>query len=134
MGGAAAAAAAAAKRRREQQEEEEMTKYSDEDLKEGWEFKIVRSNTGAFRSPATLQKPIEEETRSGWIMLEKFDDSRVRFKRPVAARGQDALMPADIDPYRTTYGISEGVLVLIIIGAVIGFMVLIAGAIALFGS
>lgn len=85
MGGTAAAAAAA-ERRRKQQEEEEITRYTEEDLKEGWEFKIVRSNTGAFHSPVTLRKLIEEETQAGWTMLEKFDDSRVRFKRPVSAR------------------------------------------------
>ena len=61
MGGSAAAAAAAAKRRQEQQEEEEMTKYTEGDLKEGWEFKIVRSAMGAFSNPATLQDLIEEE-------------------------------------------------------------------------
>ena len=118
MGGAATAAAAA-KRRQEQQEEEEMAKYTEADLKEGWEFKIVRSSTGAFSNPVTLQDLIEEEAQAGWIMLEKFDDSRVRFKRPVSARSKDATLPGDIDPYRTTYGVSEGSLALIIIGVVL---------------
>jgi len=118
MGGAATAAAAA-KRRQEQQEEEEMAKYTEGDLKEGWEFKIVRSSMGAFSNPATLQNLIEEEAQAGWIMLEKFDDSRVRFKRPVSARSKDATRPGDIEPYRTTYGVSEGSLALIIIGVVL---------------
>ena len=62
----------------EEQEEEEMTRYTEEEIKESWEFKIVRSNTGAFSNPATLRKLIEEEALSGWVMLEKFDDARVR--------------------------------------------------------
>lgn len=132
--GAAAAAAAAAKRRQEQEEEEEMTKYTDEEIKEGWEFKIVRSNTGAFRNPATLRKLIEEEAVSGWMMLEKFDDARVRFKRPVSAREKgSASLSAGIDPYRTTYGISEGMLVVTILGVIFGLMAAILALLAVFG-
>jgi hypothetical protein len=37
-------------------------------------------------------------------MLEKFDDSRIRFKRPRSARARDVLLPEGVDPYRTQYG------------------------------
>ena len=84
-----------------------MTKYTEDDLGNNWEFKIVRSDSAAFRKPEVLRKVIEEETRAGWVMLEKFDDSRIRFKRPRSARSRDVLLPPGIDPYRTQYGISS---------------------------
>lgn len=88
-------------------EEEEMTPYTSDELNEGWEFKIVRAITPAFRDPAVLNRLIEEEARAGWVMLEKFDDQRIRFKRPHSARDQDARLPPDVDPYRTHYGAPE---------------------------
>ena len=84
----AGAAAAEAERRR--QEEEEMTKYSDADLQGDWEFKIVRSNLAGFRSPEVLQQVCAEEARAGWTLVEKFDNQRLRFKRPISARAGDA--------------------------------------------
>lgn len=128
----AAAAVAAAKRRREQQEEEEMTNYTEEDVKGEWEFKIVRSNLGTFRNPAMLKKLVQEEALSGWTMLEKFDDSRVRFKRHVSARDRGSL-PAGVDPYRTTYGISESMLVLSILSVVLGIPAVIFICLGIFG-
>ena len=103
------AGASAAKRRRQmlEQEEEEMTQYTREDLDNKWEFKIVRSGTAAFRKREVLDKVVEEEARAGWVMLEKLDDSRIRFKRPARARAQDAYLPPEVDPYRTTYGASS---------------------------
>jgi len=104
--GATAAAAAAARRKKEQRdrEEEEMTQYSPDELKEEWEFKIVRSETAAFRKPETLKQLIEEEAQAGWVFLEKLDDSRIRFKRSPSSRYRDALLPPGVDAYRTRYG------------------------------
>jgi len=84
----AAAAAAAERKRRLQKEEEQMTRYRTEEL-EGWEFKIVRAATRKFRRPEVLQRVCEEEARAGWEMLEKFDDSRIRFKRRIDHRAED---------------------------------------------
>lgn len=117
-GGAAAAAAAAARRRAERKEEEQMTGYTATDLADGWEFKILRSATGAFKKPEVLRGILEEEGRAGWVMVEKFDSQRVRLKRPAAARSGDSAL--GFDPYRTTVGISEGRLTLIIIGCALG--------------
>lgn len=126
-GGAAAASAAAAKKKRErEQEEEELTKYNAEDL-EGWEFKIVRAVTGKFKKPETLKKVCEEEAKAGWELLEKFDNSRLRFKRRIENRAQDKHLKTD--PYRTQVGIGEGGLVILIIGTV-GFLLLIVLALA----
>jgi hypothetical protein len=118
MGGGAIAAAAA-RRKKELEEEEEMTDYTGDELDKGYEFKIVRSATGAFKKPQTLRQVIEEEGRAGWTLLEKFDNDRLRFKRPVSAREKDAALPEGIDPYRTAYGMSEGMLVFLIIGSLV---------------
>ena len=81
-----------------------MARYTQDDLNNDWEFKIVRSESGAFRKSEVLKKLIEEEARAGWVMLEKFDDRRIRFKRSRRARTRDALLPPGVDPYRTRYG------------------------------
>ena len=102
------AAAAAAKKRRQMgrlaEEEEDMAKYTQDELGTDWEFKIVRSESGAFRKPEVVKTLLEEEARAGWVMLEKFDNNRIRFKRPRSARNRDTLLPPDVDPYRTRYG------------------------------
>ena len=118
-GASAAAAAAEAKRRREE-EEEEMTSYTREELENDFEFKIVRANTAAFGKPANFAKLLEEEARAGWQLVEKFDNNRVRFKRPLRARQRDATLPPGVDPYRVHYGMSEnaygGIIALVILG------------------
>jgi len=48
--------------------------------------RIVRSDSGAFRKPEILERLIEEEAQAGWVMLEKFDDNRVRFKQSRSTR------------------------------------------------
>ena len=110
-GGAAAAAAAAEMQR---QEEEEMTKYTDADLQGDWEFKIVRSNLAGFKNPEFFQQVCAEEARAGWTLVEKFDNQRLRFKRPISARAGDAGL--DFDPYRSQVGTSSGVIVAVILG------------------
>jgi hypothetical protein len=126
MSGGAAAAAAASRR----QEEEEMTSYSENELAEGWEFKILRSNMHAFRKPENLQKYLEEEGRAGWVLVEKFDDNRVRLKRPASARRGDAAL--NFDPYRTQVGLSDTGMVFMILGIVVGGAVGLLGLVALF--
>ncbi len=81
-----------------------MAAYSQDDLNDDWEFKIVRSIGGAFHNPDVLNQLLQEESRAGWVMLEKFDDSRIRFKRRCSSRANDARLPPEIDPYRTSYG------------------------------
>jgi hypothetical protein len=73
----------------------------------GWEFKIVRASQDLFRDPAVLRQLCDEEAQAGWILLEKLDDRRIRFKRPLALR--DIIQPEFLphDPYRTHYGSSS---------------------------
>lgn len=122
----AAVAAAQKKRAQEQHEEETLTKYSADDL-DGWEFKIVRSNTGKFKSYEYVQQVIKEEAQNGWEMVEKFDDGRIRFKRKTSRRSMD--QHAQIDPYRTTVGMGQGSLVLIILLTVFGAIGVLLGVI-----
>jgi hypothetical protein len=118
----AVAAAAAAQRRRIEQEEEEMTTYGSEDLSRDWEFKIVRANTSAFGNPKHFNRLLEEEARAGWSLVEKFDNSRIRFKRPRAARTNDSTLPPGVDPYRVQYGMSTPAFVVLLIMAIFGLV------------
>ena len=108
--------------------------YSRDDLQNDWEFKIVRSHTGAFRKTATLQKLMAEEARAGWQFVEKFDNGRVRFKRPSGARQRDAMLPAGVDPYRANYGLSEGAFVATILLVVFGATAIVIAMAVLFSN
>lgn len=90
-----------------------MTTYNSQDM-DGWEFKIVRANTNKFKNPETLKQICAEEAKSGWEMIEKFDNQRIRFKRRIDRRSMD--QHAAIDPYRTNLGFSEGQIVLLVFG------------------
>lgn len=116
----------AAHHRQMMAEEERMTTYTREELDEDWEFKIVRANSAAFRKPETLQKLLTEEAVAGWTMLEKFDDSRIRFKRPRSAREQDGYLPEGIDPYRTQYGASAFLYAALVIGVLLLIVFMLA--------
>ena len=114
--GATAATAAAHKAAEQKREEEEiMTAYGKEDL-DGWEFKIMRSATGKFKSLATVQELCQQEARAGWEMVEKFDSSRIRFKRRIDKRSGDAQL--GFDPYRTSAGMTEGKLAAVVLTSI----------------
>jgi hypothetical protein len=122
VGAGAAAAAAAAAAELQRQEEEEMTSYSTKDLAEGWEFKIVRSNFATFRKPEKLRAVLDEEKRGGWTLVEKFDDQRIRLKRPAGTKVIEVDFADGYDPYRTTVGTLSASVVIAIIGALgLGF-------------
>lgn len=69
-----------------------------------WEYKIVRANRDLFRNPAIFHRLCREEAEVGWILLEKLDDRRVRFKRQIEIRDTQRLNLPAFDPYRTHYG------------------------------
>jgi hypothetical protein len=106
-----------------------MTEYTPGDPHGEWEFKIVRSDAGAFRKPETVRKLVEEEARAGWVMLEKFDDSRIRFKRPRSARARDAFLPDGVDPYRTQYG-AYATRRAVLVGVMLGLVLLLGAGVA----
>ncbi|MEX1247408.1 MAG: hypothetical protein WEA61_02900 [Anaerolineales bacterium] len=123
-----AAYAAIERKRKRRLDEEAMTRYSEADLEKGWEFKIMRSATGSFTNPQVLQSVVQQESLGSWDLLEKFDDGRLRFRRPVAARNNDGNLPRGYDPYRAQVGISEGALVMYVL---IGLAVLVGGIIGI---
>jgi hypothetical protein len=126
MSGASAAVHAAQQKKKREREEEEMTRYTDKELTEDFEFKIVRSATGAFKKRETVEQIIAEESMAGWKMVEKFDDNRLRFKRLASAKRNDYNLPPGVDPYRTTYGMTEFGLAMTILGIMGGVGGLIA--------
>lgn len=88
------------------------------DVADEWEFKILRSTSAAFRKRQTLEQALREEAESGWVLLEKLDDSRLRLKRPRAARQLPD--PTTHDPYRSHYGMSPQQTALLIVVILMG--------------
>ena len=105
-----------------------MTSYEGRDLAEDWEFKILRSMTRAFKNPNKMREILDEEARAGWLLVEKFDDGRLRLKRPASARANDQLLSAD--PYRTYVGYTETQFVFVILAWIFGGMFFVAAFIA----
>lgn len=87
--------------KQQHEEEQDRTPYTEEDLMENWEFKIIRSARGRFDDPAFLARILQEEALAGWRLLEKFDGGRVRLKRLAGQQFDAAEFPAGYDPYRT---------------------------------
>lgn len=77
-------------------------------FQEELEYKIVRASSDIFRDYGVFQQLCEEESRAGWSLLEKLDDRRVRFKRPVELRKTIDPEELPFDPYRSHYGSSLG--------------------------
>ena len=101
-----------------------MTTYTPQDLSGDWEFKILRSTTGAFGNSQRLKEILEQEQLAGWNFVEKFDNSRIRLKRPASARSEDG--SRSIDPYRSYVGVTEGQLALLIVTGVLAAVAVIA--------
>lgn len=103
----------AQQQRKIQEEEEEVTTPTATE----YEYKFLRSQFGIFKKPEKFRAALAEEARCGWELVEKFDDSRVRLRRPVSCRAQDA--DSGQDPYRTRVGAGEGAMVAWIVLAVV---------------
>lgn len=127
----ATAAAAAAAARRRQEEEEEMTPYAPGDVDQ-YEFKFIRSATGAFKNPAWLREFLTAEAEAGWELVELFDANRARLKRKLAWREKDAEL--SFDPYRTSVGMSEAKLMVLILLGVFGGLAALGGLVAILAS
>lgn len=90
-----------------------------------WEFKIVRALTRRFRRREALAEVVAEEAAAGWQLVEKLDDARLRFARPIRLRNGDAAR--SLDPYRSAVGISQWAMLAIILGTTVGgFAVMMA--------
>ena len=64
----------------------------------------MRAKRDLLRDPMIFQRLCKEEELAGWILLEKLDDRRARFKRPIALR--EIINPEFLSfgPYRSYYG------------------------------
>lgn len=100
-----------------------MTSYPPQDLSGDWEFKILRSATGSFGRPGKLKKALDLEAKAGWTLVEKFDNQRIRLKRPVSARSGDGAL--GFDPYRTYVGLSEVRFALALVAIIFGTLLVI---------
>lgn len=101
-----------------QKQEEDLHDYQEH--QKGWEFKILRTDNDGFRNSKLMRLVCEEELESGWILLEKLDDSRLRFRRLVNFREKDR--NAKIDPYRSHYGVPASIKKFISIAAILLLM------------
>jgi hypothetical protein len=81
-------------------EEEDKTPYSEDDLMQDWEFKIVRCQRPSFARRDFLTRFLAEEAVAGWQLVELFDGQRIRLKRPTSRRSADAGLPDGYGPYR----------------------------------
>jgi hypothetical protein len=69
------------------------------------EFKIIQAQTPLFANTQKMQEILAEETKAGWDLLEKEDNYRIKLQRDISNRDNDKSL--DIDPYRTTVGVSS---------------------------
>jgi hypothetical protein len=83
----------------EEAEEETMTPYTAQDLAGNWEFKIIRSPRKLFGRQEYRERVLAEERNAGWVLVEVFDNGRIRLKRPRPV-GESPVIPG-YDPYRT---------------------------------
>ena len=96
-----------------------MSGYTPGDLQGHWQFKIVKGN---FKTREQIDAVVQEQAEWGWILVEVFDHSRIRFKRPPSEAAKDSYREGN--PYATTsnsgFGCGSAAALL--------FMLIVAGA------
>jgi len=110
-----------------EQEEEEMTPYQPQDLRGDWGSRSFDPSPAPFRKPEKLKEALHQEAKAGWALVEKFDNSRIRLKRPESARSGDGAL--GFDPYRTYVGMSEGKFALLLVALILGGTLLVTLAV-----
>lgn len=85
------------------------------------EFKIIQSTTPYFADTSKLKQILEEEAESGWELVEKLDNYKIRVQRQISHRSDDG--NRDRDPYRTQVGpsniITYGAAAIVTIAAIV---------------
>ncbi len=71
------------------------------------EYKIVQSTTPHFAKTGNLKAVLDEEAQSGWQLVEKFDNYKIRLQRDITHRTGDGTR--HVDAYRTQVGLSNWV-------------------------
>jgi hypothetical protein len=88
--------AAEQERLRRLEEEECMSGYTPAEASGPWQFKIVR---GTFKTARQVEAVQQEQAEYGWVLVEIFDQHRIRFKRPAGEAAKDAYREGN--PYAT---------------------------------
>jgi hypothetical protein len=83
-------------RLRRLEEEELMSGYTPDEASGPWQFKIVR---GTFKTAQQVEAVQQEQAEYGWVLVEIFDQHRIRFKRPASEAGKDGYREGN--PYAT---------------------------------
>jgi hypothetical protein len=101
------------------EEEECMSGYGSDETSSQWQFKIVR---GSFKTAQQVEAVQQEQAEYGWVLVEIFDQHRIRFKRHVSEAGKDAYREGN--PWATVSKASGPgcAAALILIGAAMGGM------------
>lgn len=69
------------------------------------EYKIIQSTTPHFAKQDNLNRILAEEAQAGWVLVEKFDNYKLRLQRDISHRSNDK--GRTIDPYRVQVGPSN---------------------------
>ncbi|MDO8907118.1 MAG: hypothetical protein Q7W55_01320 [Pseudohongiella sp.] len=69
------------------------------------EYKIIQSTTPHFAKQDNLNSVLAEEAQAGWVLVEKFDNYKIRLQRDITHRTGDK--DRRIDPYRVQVGVSN---------------------------
>ena len=69
------------------------------------EYKTVQAQTPLFADTKKMHEILLEEAKTGWDLLEKEDNYRIKLQRSIDNRSKDG--NSAIDPYRTTVGVSS---------------------------
>ena len=69
------------------------------------EYKILTAQTPLFASTDKMLELLEVEAKAGWQLLEKEDNYRIKLQRNISHRDNDSSL--NIDPYRSTVGVSS---------------------------
>ena len=71
------------------------------------EYKIIQATTPYFANTQNLKTILEEEAESGWELVEKMDNYKIRVQRQISHRSDDG--NRNRDPYRTQVGPSNAI-------------------------
>lgn len=118
--------------KKKRKEEESQTPYTEDDLMNDWEFKILRDPLNRLSRQSFRARVLEEEGRSGWQLVELFDAGRMRLKRPASQRTGDGLV-GSLDPYRAVLSAPKGYN-LMILGGILGAIASVVLIICLFAA
>jgi len=77
--------------------------WPDRQSRLGWEFKIVTARGQIFHNPAMLRRLCQQQAKTGWVLVEKLDSRRVRFKRSLVLCAPVKPLQRTVDPQQTPF-------------------------------